>query len=259
MSLSNAVSGREVCLSWDPAVSVDFCGLSLFRLDAVTDGSPTVTILGAGKHQKITLDEQVNQISRAVDKLHDAGARGVDVVIDAGGSGRGVMDVVRARGSLTANAKGISLHGGSKSFFDRQFGIIRAAKTSVISHLDAAFGGKRIRYNPDAPGIGMLIGEIQMLRADVTGNGSVTIKASTSEGSRHDDLIMALAQGYYAMTSPEYNGSPLWSTANVAYFEQLSAARAPAEYDYGSEVRALEEPQDTLLPVRKTPYRYRMR
>ena len=249
------VADREVLLTWDPAQTSDHCGIGLLCLDSIdTGGNAVGRILGVGRQQRVTYDLQTQQIVRAVERLHDAGARGVEVAIDAGGVGRGLMDMVRAASPLTASTIGVSLHGGSKSFIDRQHNIVRASKLSVVSFLDSSFSGRRLIYDENVPGLGLLSSEIMNLRANTTASGNTTLEA----GRGHDDVIFAVAQGWYAVASPE-TGPPIWSQSNVVYFEQLSAARAPVEYDYGSEVRVLEEPKDSFLPVRKAPWRFRMR
>lgn len=251
-----AVRDAEVVVSWDPAQTGDWCGISVMRLDGVdTGGNAIGRILGCARQKRVTYDRQAEQIVKMVEKLHDSGARGVNVVIDAGGVGRGLMDMVRAASPLTANTIGISIHGGSKSFVDRQFNIVRAAKLSVVSFLDSGFSAGRMVYAPNAPGIGILEQEIKNLRATTTAAGNVLIEAASN---RHDDVFFSVAQGWYAVASPE-TGPPIWSQSNVAYFEQLAAARAPVEEDYFSQVSALKEPKDTLIPVRKTPYRFRLR
>lgn len=247
------VRGREILLSIDPAQSIDFSAVTLVRLESVGHAGAIGRILGCGRQQRVTYDLQSAQIVRAVKALYDRGARGVVVVIDAGGVGRGLMDMVRAADPLTASTVGISLHGGAKSFMDREHGIVRAAKLSVVSHLDASFAGKRLIYSSDTPGISILQSEISNLRATTTSSGNTLIAA----GKANDDVVFSLAQGWYAVSSPEI-GPPMWSAANASYFERLAEAKAPIEDVFLSEVDALEENDDMLLPPVKAPYRFRI-
>jgi hypothetical protein len=252
--MSDPVKDREVLLSIDPAQTVDMAGHVLMRLEDISPAGAVGRILGCSRSRRVTYDEQSAQIVRAVERLHDRGARGVNVVIDATGVGRGLLDMVRAASPLTSNTIGISIHGGSKSFLDKSYNIIRVSKVSCVSFLDASFAGSRIVYHPQTPGIGILESEIANLRANTTASGNVTIEA----GRGNDDVAFALAQGWYAVASSEI-GTPIWSAANVAYFERLSEARAPVELDYVTQVMPLSEPADNMLPPRRAPYRFRVK
>lgn len=250
---SEAVRGHEILLSVDPAQTVDMAGHVLMRLEEVTTAGAVGRILGCNRTQRVTYDEQAAQIVRAAHNLHDLGAAGVNIVIDATGVGRGLLDMVRAADPITANTIGISIHGGAKSHLDRAYNIIRVSKVSCVSFLDASFSGHRIKYHPQTPNLQTLESEIASLRANTTAGGNVTIEA----GKGNDDVVFSLAQGWYAVASSEI-GSPVWSAANVSYFERLSQAKAPVEMGYISEVDALTEPADTLLPPRRAPYRFRI-
>ena len=250
----SALKDRELLLSVDPAQQVDYNALALLGLESISEsGLPAVRIFGCTRNQKVTYDTQAERIVKIVERCLDAGARSCNVCIDAGGVGRGLLDMVRSASPLTSNAGGISLHGGSKSFIDHQFRITRVAKSSLISFIDGYFSGGRLVYSKEAKGIDILMSEIANLRADTTAAGNVTYQS----GKGHDDIFFAVAQGLYYVASPE-TGPPIWNSSNITYFAQLATARAPAEHDYGSEVPALEEPADSLLPVRKTPYRFRL-
>ncbi len=257
MSLSSVVHGSEILLSIDPAQTADYAGITLVRLEGISKGGAAEgRILGCSRQQRVTYDRQAAQIVGAVNRLYDAGARGVVVVLDAGGVGRGLLDIVRAADPLTAGAVGLSMHGGSKSFVDREYNIIRAAKLSVVSFLDGAFSGGRLTYSPDMPGLDLLTAEIQGLRANQTQAGNIMIEAGSG---MNDDVVFSLAQGWYAVASQQI-GEPIWSERTVNYFERLSEAAAPAEDGQGarSDVRAFEEAAEPLIPVRSQPYRFRM-
>ena len=247
------VRDREILLSVDPAQMTDWSAFTLMRLEDIVNGTAKVRLLGAARHQKVSYDIQTKQIVRVVKSILDAGARSCQVSIDAGGVGRGLLDAVRDADPVTANAGGTSTHGGQKSHLDRTYNIIRVAKLSLISFIDGAFATKHLVYNRDALGADILISEIMNLRANTTAGGNTTIEA----GKGHDDVFFSVCQGLYFISSGEV-GTPIWSAANVSYFERLSEARAPAEVDYQSEVMPLSDPVDSLVPPRRAPYRFRI-
>jgi hypothetical protein len=245
---------REICLTVDPAQLTDWAAFALLRLESVNSGgAANIRVLGAARHQKITYDRQAAQIVNVVKSVLAAGARSCTVCIDATGVGRGLLDAVRAASPLTASAGGVSVHGGAKSFVDSQYNIVRAAKLSVIGFIDAAFATKALVYNRAAPGIDIMVNEIMNLRADTTASGNVKVEA----GKGADDVFFAIAQGLFYVASGEA-ATPIWSASNVAYFERLSEARAPVENTYGSEVSALDDNENTLIPPRRAPYRFRI-
>ncbi|MEQ3710582.1 hypothetical protein [Tateyamaria sp.] len=171
-----AVEGLQLALSCDPAQTGDYAALTLARHDGSDDnGRPLVRLLGMARQKKVNYEVQVEQIVAITRKLllppYNAG--GVTQILDSGGVGKPLLDYLRGASPLTANARGISMHGGMRSWTSQSEGITRASKVDVVTALNNSFLSKRLRYDPDTPGIGLLDQEVLNLRQTTTAAGSV--------------------------------------------------------------------------------------
>lgn len=234
------IQGAELCLSIDPAQTSDYMATSLLKLRGIDDTGRALTRwLGGTRSQGVSYDRQVRQIVRAVERLYDRGASGVQVIIDRGGVGRSVCDHVRAESPLTSGAIGISLHGGERSWTQHSDRTVRASKVSVIGALKASFETKRITWDSSAPGAEILMREIQDLRAKQTTTGAIKIEARPG---RHDDMLFSLAQATYLLVEGCDAEDPIWNRNTVAFWDRLHNARPPSP----GEVKDYVLPNDIL-------------
>lgn len=250
-----AVFGRQLCLSLDPAQNSDFSAMVLARYEGPdASGRPIIRLLSATRQKRVAYEVQVKQfvqITRTL-MLPPYSAAGVTHIIDAGGVGKPVLDYVRSSSPLTANARGISMHGGMRSWTSQQEGITRAAKLDVVSALNNAFIAKRLIYDPDMPGLAVLEDEVLKLRQTMTASGSIKIQARKG----NDDVLFAAAYIAYLMGEAPAGEEAGWSQSTVGYWDAIHVAKPPAEIDsIGGEV--LQREKNGLDRVRSSSYRFR--
>ena len=253
-SATDAVIGRQLCISVDPAQQQDFAALALARYEgADTSGRPIIRLLGVHRQKKVRYEVQVQQIAAMTRKLMlpPYSAAGVTQIVDAGGAGKPFLDYLRVESPLTANARGISMHGGKRSWTSQSEGITRAAKVDVVTALNNAFLSKRMIYAPDMPGREILESEVLRLRQKQTASGGVKIEA----GKGNDDILFAVSYIAYIMGEAPAGEEAGWSEATVGYWDALANAKPP------KEVAAVEsgmlEDRGELDRTRHASFRFR--
>jgi hypothetical protein len=133
--------------------------------------------------------EIIDDIERAILKPPlqvDSGER-LSLVIDTGGPGRPVVDMIRAR-KMPAKIIPVTITGGAtESYTD---GYWNVAKIILIGHLQVLLQSRRLEFVPGIPKAAILIEELQHYRVKITEKANETFNAREGQ---HDDLVLALA------------------------------------------------------------------
>jgi hypothetical protein len=108
-----------------------------------------------------------------------------DLVVDATGVGRPVVDLFRKAGLKPI---GITITGGDGHSYSR--GGYRVAKLLLVSRLQALLHAGDIKIAADLPEAAALVSELQEFRATFTDAGNAAFGARIG---RHDDLVLATA------------------------------------------------------------------
>ena len=250
-----AVIGRQLCVSCDPAQTSDFAALALARYaGSDSSGRPIIRLLGVHRSKKVSYEVQVAQVVSMTRRLMltPYSAAGVTQIVDAGGAGKPFLDYLRAGSPLTANARGISMHGGMRSWTSQAEGITRASKVDVVTAINNAFVSRRLIYDPDMPGCPILEGEVLGLRQKQTAAGNIQIAA----GRGNDDVLFAVAYIAYLMGEAPAGETAGWAESTVGYWDALTTSKPPA--DAGAPMpEGLLEARGEMDRPRRASYRFR--
>ena len=130
------------------------------------------------------------QIRAILDDMPDA-----DLIVDATGVGRGVIDILRGLG---LHPVAITITGGAEinkvSRWD-----IRVPKAELVSSLIAASQQGRLRIAPALPLRDVLTQEIAAFSPRHTATG---LMAYEGKDGAHDDLVLAVAMGIFHQDQP---------------------------------------------------------
>lgn len=134
------------------------------------------------------VSEVVKNIARLSDRRISQGQPGLDpmLVLDAGGVGRGVADLLEERDLIPVR---ITITGGD-GLRRTDTGEYRVAKATLVSSLLILIQSGRLHLPSDAQDTGAMIEELRAFRVDVSKSGNETYGAKTGQ---HDDLLMSLA------------------------------------------------------------------
>ena len=121
--------------------------------------------------------EQIGALVRAL--LGEA-----DLVIDATGVGRPVLDMLRAAG---LEPVAVTITGGRSASFDG--GTWRVPKRMLVRALATAFEAGRLKVARSLPSAGALLAELQAFRRQISQRGH----DSYAGAGEHDDLVIATA------------------------------------------------------------------
>ena len=107
-----------------------------------------------------------------------------DLVIDATGVGRPVLDMLRAAG---LEPVAVTITGGRSASFDG--GTWRVPKRMLVGALATAFEAGRLKVARSLPSAGALLAELQAFRRQISRRGH----DSYAGAGVHDDLVIATA------------------------------------------------------------------
>ena len=122
----------------------------------------------------------VNKIAALVGSLP-----GADLVVDATGVGRPVVDQLRAAG---LDPIAVTITAGKEATF--KDGFWRVPKLELVRALAAAFEDDRLKISSGLRYAVALVGELQAFQRQVTGAGR---DAYGAKAKAHDDLVVAVA------------------------------------------------------------------
>lgn len=125
------------------------------------------------------------QLAAFLEDLPDA-----DLVVDATGVGRGVVDILRAR---NLRPVAITITGGMETNKVSEWDI-RVPKVELVSSLIAASQEDRLRISPELPLRDILVQEIAAFSPRHTATGLTSYEG---RDGAHDDLVLALAIGIW--------------------------------------------------------------
>lgn len=134
--------------------------------------------------------DQVDHIKELHDRLVAQG-RDVALVVDRGGPGEGVMDIMRAAGLY---ATGVYITSGHKVTRDgRDYGV---PKTDLITLVDVLAQSKRLLVHMGLPYAELLLSELEGFNRETNARGHTTFGNDVGVLWRerdHDDLVLATA------------------------------------------------------------------
>ncbi len=110
---------------------------------------------------------------------------GADLVVDATGVGRPIVDQLRAAG---LDPIAVTITAGKEATF--KDGFWRVPKPELVRSLVAAFEDDRLRIASGLRYAAALVGELQAFQRQVTGAGR---DAYGAKAKAHDDLVVAVA------------------------------------------------------------------
>jgi hypothetical protein len=111
-----------------------------------------------------------------------------DLIIDATGVGKGVLDILR---SLALHPIAITISAGNETHVKNQFSM-SVPKFELVSALHGA--RDRLHIAPQLPLRDILAEEIAAFQPRKTATGGTTFEAGTGQ---HDDLVLALSLGVW--------------------------------------------------------------
>src|SRR5262249_5002131 len=108
-----------------------------------------------------------------------------ELVIDATGVGRPVLDLFRGYG---VSPIGVTITGGDATTCDGQ--MWRVPKIHLVSRVQALLHDQRLHIHQDIPDAAALVNELQNFRAEYSDTGYIRFNARSG---KHDDLLLATA------------------------------------------------------------------
>jgi hypothetical protein len=144
-------------------------------------------------------------------------SRSIPLVLDVGGPGASVLELVRARGLA---AVPVRLVGGERETRDHA-GVWNVAKGALVSVLDIALGADQLRIATGLPFADALRGQLRAFTRKLTDAGTARFEARTE--AAHDDLVIAAALALWH--AKRHAGVPVFPEFRRA----LHVAKAPLE------------------------------
>ena len=143
--------------------------------------------------QRIT--NRYEAVKRLAASTHAEPCR-VDVVIDATGVGRAVVEFVRRDFDL--RARGITITGGVRSSVDKN-GFDNVAKVELVTTAQAALQSRRLQVSGQLPLARLLTDELRGFRVSIsdTGHARFGNDAGSVRTAEHDDLVLSVALGVW--------------------------------------------------------------
>lgn len=114
----------------------------------------------------------------------------VQLVIDATGVGRPVLDIFR-KGNMGHGVVGVSIHGGDAVSKDPSISGYRVPKRDLVSNLQLLFQQRLLRIPTDLRESEILIQELRSFRVQISDAGHDSYGAWRS--GEHDDMVLAVA------------------------------------------------------------------
>jgi hypothetical protein len=118
------------------------------------------------------------------------------LMVDAGGPGRPVIDMLRA-GGLAPTSVSIIGKGRVKRNSGGSWGV---PKTTLMQGMSAAMGNGKLKIDCDRAMADALVEEMRAFVRSITEHGNVKIEAKRT----HDDLILAVALAMWARAESSY-------------------------------------------------------
>ncbi len=156
---------------------------------------------------------------------------GADLVVDATGPGRPVVDQIRAAG---LDPVAVTITAGKAATFDS--GMWHVPKRELVRALVVAFEGDRLKVAKGLRHAKALTGELQAFRRKVTGAGRAAYGATAGA---HDDLVIAVALA-------------VWWAAQRGRATGVAGAYSPAQRD-PRVARGFGRPNEAPAQGRKNP------
>lgn len=110
------------------------------------------------------------------------------LVVDATGVGEAVIEVMER---LKMDPNGVMLTAGTSSRLDADTGLYHVAKQTLVTKIQLAFQGGRIKINPELELAGALEEELRKFTLKTTQARNDTYEAFSEKD--HDDMVIALA------------------------------------------------------------------
>lgn len=149
----------------------------------------------------------------------------VQLVIDATGVGRPVLDIFR-RGNMGHRVVGVSIHGGDAVSQDPSISGYRVPKRDLVSNLQLLFQQRRLRIPTNLRESDILIQELRSFRVQISDAGHDSYGAWRS--GEHDDMVLAVALAAW-MAQRHRPLSAHASTERVDTLEELMKRTDPAD------------------------------
>lgn len=149
----------------------------------------------------------------------------VQLVIDATGVGRPVLDIFR-RGNMGHRVVGVSIHGGDAVSQDPSISGYRVPKRDLVSNLQLLFQQRRLRIPTNLRESDILIQELRSFRVQISDAGHDSYGAWRS--GEHDDMVLAVAlAAWMAQRHRPLSAHP--SMERVDTLEELMKRTDPAD------------------------------
>ena len=149
----------------------------------------------------------------------------VQLVIDATGVGRPVLDIFR-KGNMGHGVVGVSIHGGDAVSQDPSISGYRVPKRDLVSNLQLLFQQRLLRIPTDLRESEILIQELRSFRVQISDAGHDSYGAWRS--GEHDDMVLAVALAAW-LGQRHRPFSTDSSSRRVATVEELLSRTDPAE------------------------------
>lgn len=187
---------RFYIISLDPAQLHDYSALAVLEcLPGTHIGGgkdSTYRLVSLKRKQKLPYPEIVSWSRRVFLNPKFQQAAGISqpqFVIDAGGVGRAILDMLMAE---RVKCIPVQLTGGeAESFVD---GTYHVSKSFVVGKFLAAWDAGRVQVPATASFLPILENELMAFRGSMSSMGRARFEAEQGE---HDDLVMALAQAVW--------------------------------------------------------------
>lgn len=185
-------------ISLDPAQLHDHSALAVIECNpgaCIRPGGPdenVYRVVSLKRKQRLPYTEIVSWCKKVFQNPKFQRGEGVSepqFVIDAGGVGRAILDMLTAEG---IKATPIQLTGGEAESCVN--GTYHVSKSFVIGKFLAAWDASRVQVPATASFLPILETELKAFRGAMTSQGRAKFEAEQGE---HDDLVMALAQAVW--------------------------------------------------------------
>ena len=175
-------------ISLDPAQLHDYSPLAVLQVDPdAADSGNVYRLVSLKRKQRLSYVEIVALAKRVF--LNPRFQPDAKFIIDVGGVGRALMDMLTAAG---IECIPVQLTGGEAESVIG--GTYHASKSLLVGRFLAAWDAARVQVPATASFLPILEAELKAFRGAMSAQGRATFEASQGE---HDDLVLALAQAVW--------------------------------------------------------------
>ena len=188
---------RFFMVSLDPAQLYDYSALSVMECIPEKEGK-IYRLVDVKRKQKLPYPEIVQWAERVFKnpKFRSEGLSTPIFLIDVGGVGRALYDMLRADGMKCVAIQYTG--GGDTANFDN--GAYNIGKSALVGKFLAAWDDGRVQVPANASFRDLLVNELKAFRGHMSSQGRARFEAEQGE---HDDMIMSVAQAvWWAETRP---------------------------------------------------------